>query len=429
MTVENNSTPPSSDNSSETHNPGFSVSGDDYDVSSMMSMTQQTESENDGDATQDGGFDEPDTSTGGDVQEDNEDTEGAEFDSVEDDDSTDSDEADVSREDGEPTEKSSDSIVFKVGDKEVPVSKDAQVELKVNGKKETFTLQEALNQASGGVHVSRELNRVKDMETKLNNDRTEFQKATDQVNANAQALLEIKDPYELCEYICDLKGGDPDELLEQMVNSTVEHLEKYRNMTERERELERENRKYKRAERAREAEEKITQQKTQSSEKEAALVSSLEEEGFTKDDFFKTIEDLSEKTKNGEELGFDLDSIENPTEDDIIHYMVAKDLDDRVMSGLNELNPDLAEDLEFIGKLKQAIVRTESLGGKMSQPKVTSFIQEALKLDNKALAESLSKKAKDANSKKVNSRGQEDFDDEGPGSLEELADSMRNFGY
>jgi len=402
----------------DTHVPDMTITDDSYDLSSMMEITRQNQDDDDTDSEQDS---ETDTSVSDD--EDFEDAD--ESDDLEGDDSSEEDDFGEESTDRDKTTSTKDQVTFKVGDKEVSVSKDAEVEIKVDGKRETITLQEALNQASGGINVSREINRVKERETKLETQISQFKEETAKVNANAEALLEIKDPYELCEFICDLKGGDPDQLLEEMIKSTVEHLNRYKNMSDRELQLDRENRKFKREQRAREATEKVQKETATRTQQETQLVESLEAEGFTKEDFFSTIDELQEKAKNGEELGFDLDTIENPTEDDIIDYMVAKDLDDRVVESLSEINENLLEDDDFIGKAKQAILRTESLSGKMSQTEVTNFLEQALQLDNKALGESLSKKAKDANSKKVSSREQED-EDEGPGSLADLNEMLRN---
>lgn len=320
------------------------------------------------------------------------------------------------------------SIKVKSGDKEFDVPKDGEVELKVNGKIEKMSLQEALNKASGNLHVERET-------AKLGRERKEFQATQEtfkaeaaQVNANAEALLEMQDPYELCEYICELKGGDPEKLFEEMIANTMKHLDMYRGMTPRERELANENRKFKRAEKARNAELKTKQTEQQTIAKRTEVEETLTSNGFTMEQFSNTIDELADTIRSGNQAGYGLDDLENPTEEDIINYMIAKDLDDRVISGIKNISPKLSTDVEFVNKVKSAILKTEVLHGKMNPTEVQTFLNEALKLDNKALSENLNKKvaSKATNSKLVNSHGQEDDDDEGFDTLEDLKEASRN---
>ena len=416
---------------SQSHTPTMQISNEgDYDVSTMMDIThanQESEGDSDGEnRTANEVFDDSNTEedvSSDEVLSDSDDSEELEGDAgPETDDSFDEEESRESQE-------ARDEFSFEVDGKEVKVPKDAEVELKIDGKKEKMTLQEALNQASGKIHVHRELNRVRERETKLETSISDFRAETAKVNANAEALLEIKDPYELCEYICDLKGGDPDQMFQDMLRNTVEHYQRYSKMTETELQQDRKLRRYERMERQRNAELKQSEAVKASTQKEQQLVETLKEEGFEKEQFFSTLDELKQKADNGEELGFGLDSIENPTEDDIIDYMAAKDLHDRVTNGVTKLSADLTSDTAFIEKAKQALLRYESLSGKMNQAEVDSFVRQALELDNKALSESLSRKAKKAKSKPVNSQEQEFDEDEGPGSLEELNNSLRNLSF
>jgi hypothetical protein len=326
--------------------------------------------------------------------------------------------------DSEDSQKTVDKVTFKDGDKDVAISKDAKVEIKINGKKETMTLSEALANASGNVHIARETSRLGRESKQLQEKSQAFEQTVAQVNENAAALLEITDPYELCEYICELKGGDPDELFETMVKNTVEVLQKYKGMTDRELELERENRKYRRDLKVRESKQKASQETQQKQEKRQSLETTLKNEGFAFSDFESTLDEMQEAIKNGEELGFGLDNIENPTENDIIDYMIAKNLDNRVMSELNKVSPKLGNDQVFVDRLKKTILKTESLYGKMSDAEVASFIRQALEVDNKALSENLSKKVKATNSKSVYSKEQEE--DEGPATLDEFFERRRS---
>lgn len=419
---DNTETSPAHEGSSDIN---VSSDGGGYDIRTMMDISQ----------TEEGRTYEDDGGMGEDIQD-----EGVEGDSNDppyveesdfDEEST-SEESEIDREDGEEISEDDrakeNSIKFKDGDKEVSISKDAEVEIKIDGKKETMTLQEALSNASGNIHIGRETARLGRERKTFETERKEFNDEAMQVRANAEALLEIRDPYELCEYIAELKGGDADKLYQEMINSTVEHIKRYKDMTPREIQLERENRKYKREQKAREAREKVEKSTQEQAQKREQLESTLSEEGFTMDDFLKTVDELQEKAKNGEQLGFDLDSLENPTEDDIIDYMVAKSLEDRITKGVSEINEKLLEDTEFIEKAQKAILKTESLAGRMSQTEITEFLRKALELDNKALGENLSRKVKESQtkSKPVTSHEQEDGNIGDMTSIEELLERQRN---
>lgn len=407
---------------SDMHIPSMEVTDGDYDLSTMVDLTRRAEEEEGGD---DGEPDEGPDESGEDVslRSDDEDT-----DESEDLEGDGSDEEDDGFETEETKDVSEDKpgsgeISFKVDGKEVKVSKDAEVQIKVNGKTETISLQDALNKASGGIHVEREINRVKTREQNLEKSISEFREQTAQVNANAEALLEIKDPYELCEYICDLKGGDPDELFNEMLRSTAEYAKKYSEMTPREIEQDRKLRAYERKERQEKARAASSEKAEARTKQETELKTRLEEHEYSMDHYLSTVDELVSKAQNGEELGFGLDSIEKPSEDDIVDYMIARDLHERVSESISGINDSLLEDTEFVERVKKAVLGVELLSGKMTQAEVNSLAKAALDKDNKALSESLSKKAKSAKSKKVSSQEQED---EGPQTLEALHEQMRN---
>lgn len=415
------------DDNSEAFVPDIQVNDDTgYDISTMAEITRQNQEE--------GTNDDPEQnlqdSTGGSDSDDPSDLEGDAGNEENAETAKENDIEDDGFDDEHKPEKPSDKdlITLKNGEKEVKVPKDAEVEIKINGKMEKMSLQEALNNASGQIHVSREIQRVQKREKDFENQKATFDERVQKVNANAQALLEIKDPYELCEYICDLKGGDPDELFNEMLRTTAKYAQEYSKMSEREIQLERENRKYKRMQRQKEAETKVQQETTERTAREQNLKAQLEEESFTVDDYLSTIDEIIEKRKKGEEVGYGIDENENPTEDDIIDYMIQRDLDVRVTEGITNVQEGMLEDEKFVERIKKAVLGTELLHGKMSQAEVTKFVEAALDTDNKALSESLREKAKKAKSQKVNSQGQED-EDEGPGSLEELFEGLGSLKF
>jgi hypothetical protein len=297
-------------------------------------------------------------------------------------------------------------IKAKAGEKELDIPKDAQIDVKINGKIEAMSLQDIINKASGGVHLEREV-------SKLGRERAEFDSTVNKVNATVNHLMEINDPYELCEKIAELKGGNPDEIYQKMLQETLNSIEKYSKMTPEQITLERENRKLARQNKEYQIKENLIQEQKQKEESRVAFHNSLKEEGIEVVEFEETLSDIAEKAKNGEELGFGLDNISDPTENDIVDYILAKKLDDRVMTAIDSIDGKLAKETEFIDRVKVAILRTEAIpgGGKMSPEEVKNFIKIAFEKDNKALSESLSKKVSNTKSKLVNSEEQEEDGD------------------
>ena len=297
-------------------------------------------------------------------------------------------------------------LKLKDGEKELEIPKDAMVEVKVSGKLESMTLQEALNKASGAVHIERETSR-------LGRERKEFEDTITNMNQTVAKLNEAADPFDFAATLAELQGKDPDEMYANLLQNVAKEVQRYQTMSPEQinaelhqKKLERKLSDYER----KEATQRETQEKQASREE---FHSSLTEQGIEVNEFEETLSDLALKAKNGEEMGFGLDSIDNPDENDIVDYILAKKLDDRVMSAVNSVNKDLGSQTEFINKVKKAVIQTEVLnGGKQLSPKEVSYVvQQAFELDNKALSESLSRKVNDSrktNSKLVNSEEQEE---------------------
>lgn len=311
------------------------------------------------------------------------------------------------------------------GDKEVKLSEDTTFEVKINGKTEEVTLAEMMKTASAGIHYQRELSQLGRQKKKFESERDSFYEDSRRVSANAEAILSADDPYDVAVLIGELKGQNPDEVFNQMVNNTVEAIKRWQGMTERERQLERENRKYRREALKREAEQKVHTRTKEAEAKRANLTSELEDAGFTFDDFQNTIAELKEAVDAGDEIGFGLDEAENITEDDIITYMIERDIWNRLESSLNKVNSKLLDDDEFVERARRAVYKVESLHGKMSEADFEVFINGAVEAEKKATVESLSRKAqKRPNSKRATSHEQ-DEENESFASIEEYMDSMR----
>lgn len=322
------------------------------------------------------------------------------------------------------TEESKDQVAFKAGDKEYKLPKDAQVSVKVNGKMETISLQEALNRASGGINIDKANREIakskKEFETQLG----KFKEESRLVNTHAQALLDIEDPMEFAEYYANLKGLNADEVFEGMIKKTVDFIESWSQMTPNEQKLQRENRKLRRVEKYRTAQERLHSSEVESNKGRERLLKTITTNGLTEEDFVESANELKAKLDAGEDLGDGLDEVEEFTEKEIVKYALNKKAADRINNVLGSISKDLASDSTLVSKLRQALVKAEALHGKFSESDVKVFVKQAIDFDNKKLSESLSKTASRVKSEQVSSRKR--VDDEGDDiTLDEFQERMR----
>lgn len=355
-----------------------------------------------------------------DMQEGEDESE-ADEDSTETQESEENEESEFEDEESRETQEEVEREVFKLkdGEKDLEIPKDAKVELKIDGKMETMTLQEALNNASGSIHVERGV-------AKLGRDRKEFEDAVKQVNVNAKRIIEAEDPYEMCEIIGEMQGKDGDEVYGELMEKTIREIERLRGMTPEQIEKDRKDRKRDRLLKEYEAKEEIRKKEAQKLEDREVFHKHLESQGLEVSEFEEAIAELQEKASKGEEFGFGLDSLKDITQNDIVDYVIAKKSHERVVNGIKSVDSKLLTQPEFIKKVQMALVQTESLNGgqKLSPKEVSELVRKAFELDNKALSESLSRKVK--NSKKTKSEAVNSEEQEEDGDFSSLDDFLKN---
>lgn len=314
----------------------------------------------------------------------------------------------------ESLEETEDFITVKDGEKDRKISRDAKVEVKINGKKESMTLQEALNKASGAINVERENTRLGREKKTFEDTVKRFKEEASIVNGHAQALLDMEDPYEFCEYYAALKGLNPDEVYKSMIERTFKVVEEWSEMTPRERQLQMELRKHKRLEKQNNARARLENDTREAATKRDKILNSVKSAGLDPEEYESALAELAEKAANGESLG-DLDKVENLTEHDVIKYAILSNTNKRVLNAVTTLGgEETAKDTNFISKLVKALTKSESLHGKFTDTEVSQFVKEAMELDKKTLRENLSKKVeqKKTASKSVNSRKQEEDEED-----------------
>lgn len=347
------------------------------------------------------------------------------------DDQPERDESSAERSEGEAEKQAQDleTASIKFGDKEYKVPKEGEVTLTIDGKKETLPLQEVFNRASGAIHIERKTSELGRREKQFREVEEGFKTRVRQIETDLSALRELEDPYEICEYVAALQGKDSNKVFEEMVQKTVNFLERRSRMTPDQIEIERENRRLKMFVKKAESEKKLQEEESLKAQKAAQLDQDLQEYELTKEDFVNAIEEIREKLANGEEIDLGLDKDEPITKDTIIDYLIAKDLKNRINTAVTSVNSELQNDSEFMREVERAVVLAESLTGKLSEAELKKVIQARITQTKKATSENLSKKARQrSKSEPVNSLEQDEEDDEGLDvtNLQEYFSAMRN---
>lgn len=294
--------------------------------------------------------------------------------------------------------------------RQVKVAKDATFEVKIDGKIENLTVQEVVNRASGAVAYDRKHTELGRERAALQQEKEKFEEYTQVTNDNLAALTELAQngtPEDFVQYYGALMGKDPHSLLEGIIGNAIKYAEQFSQMTDREKMLYNENRKFKFSQNL----QKITQQreaKKQTDQKERAQVESrLSEEGLEMKDFLAAAQDVRQQIQAGK-----LKGTYSPL--DIVEYASWLKTDSAVRDGIKAVNQSLLSDDEFVTKVSKAISRTQTLeGGRMSPAEIRTFVKKAADAQKKGISESLTRKAArhvksgKTNSKLASSRNQE----------------------
>lgn len=310
-----------------------------------------------------------------------------------------------SEEQVEQAEEDSDvkSVKMKNGDKELSVPRDAQVEVTVNGKKETMSLQEVINKASGAINVDRENARIGRERKKLAEDIGKYKEQASKVNENLKIITEMQDPYEFCAYYGMMKGQDPAEVWQNMLGKTAEWVDKLGNMTEKERELHFENSAHRFRQKIADRQRTEHQMRQQAEQQRQTILTTLKDEGLTTEDYHNTLNELLEMDKRGEFPEALLDADGNIDEMQVVNYTVAKQHQNRIESIVEKINPKLKGEAGLLKNVSIAVLKTESLTGeRMTDSEVTKFVKAALGKEQKGISERLSTKETSRVSKSKN---------------------------
>lgn len=321
-------------------------------------------------------------------------------------------------------------VVAKAGDKALRIPKGATLEVKVNGKIEPITVQEALNRASGVIHIERETARIGRDSKALEQKQSDFSNKARIVNENASILMELCEkgsPEDVAGFYAQLLGKDPNEVYEGIIRNALIEAQKYEGLTEPQIRLMHENRRLKlerdiAARRAHSAQ--LT--KTQETERNA-VVSEMKKRGVSSEDWDKYANEAATRLKAGE---IDL---EIKSAYDVLNYIVERKHEDKVDSAITSVDKNLARDSNFRGRISEAVSKTEALHKRVMSPKeVQAFVKQAVEIDRKAFSDTLSKKAdrvvKSGRPTSQNGKPQKQEKKRGPFTLQEHYDRVNGIG-
>ncbi len=301
------------------------------------------------------------------------------------------------------TAKSKDGKTYKV-------PKDAVFEVKVNGKKEELPLQEIINRASGATDLDRKYMEFAKKEQVFTEKARAFERQAEDAKDNLEMIMNIArngTPEDLAQYYGLLTNQEPAKVLQDLLERTISYAEQFSQMTDRERELYNENRKFKfQTELGRIKQGKAAQ--TESFQKERAEVeNALKSQGLTMDDFFAAANDVRQKLSEGK-LNGKFSAL------DIVDYAAGIRHEKSVKSAISSVNKSLLFDRDFVAKISKAVASAESVSGdKFSDSDIRNLVKSVIDDKKKGLSESLSRKVDrhnksgKTNSQKVSSRNQE----------------------
>lgn len=323
-----------------------------------------------------------------------EESDGADSDDISDDDGLEEESEDEESEDEEESDSEDESdskkfIVAKKGDKEIKIPKDAKFSVKVNGKMEELTAQEIVNKASGVVNIERETSRLGREKTQLQTEKTQWKQKVGTYQENLSFLNKLTEEgtlEDVCEFFGSISGKEPTAVLEDLMTRVEGYVKQFEGMTEREKQLYNENRRYKLKQSLAESRQQQTAKKTQQESEIAEVRKELAGHGLSDDDWIAAAEEIQQKLRDGE-LDAEMDAFE------IVDYAVKKKVELNVKTAISSVSESASKDETFVKRVLKAVTTAEQLSGEKFSPKeLKQLVRSALDRRKKSLSESLSRK-------------------------------------
>jgi hypothetical protein len=268
-------------------------------------------------------------------------------------------------------------LKLKSGDTEVPVSADALVTVRVDGKAERVPLQEVINRYSQRTHLDREYEQLKTQKQHFEDERTRINKVLEK---SQKMLVEEQDLEGFLDWIGEAIGEDGATLYRQQIEKVQRELEEFAGLSPEERELrnlKRENERFKSRQQA--AREEVRKQEA-FKKLDEEVTGLITKEGMTKKELVTAYDDLIE-------LGYDASQL-NP--DVLVKYHKNMQTFGTVQSLLTEINPELAKNDKVVADWVQTAILNGASPQMLKEAMAQVYEQESL-VKAKALAKKMSK--------------------------------------
>lgn len=320
---------------------------------------------------------------------------------VEESDVLEEDSSDESEED-ESDESDKDFIVAKSGNKTIKVPKEAKFAVKIDGKIEELTAQECINKASGAINIERQTSQLGRERKQLVEEKTQWKGQVAKYQENLSFLTKLTEEgtlEDVCEFFGSISGKEPTQVIEDLMTRVHDYVEQFSQMTEREKQLYNENRRYK----FKQSLEESSKQQTSIKAKQEAEIEEVRKElkslGLNDEDWINAAEEIQAKLRSGE-LDAEMDAFE------IIDYAAKKKVESNVITAITSVSAEVAKDETFVKKVLKAVTTAEQLSGDKFSPKeLRELVKNAVQQKKNGLSESLSRKvAKAEKSGKTSSK-------------------------
>lgn len=289
-------------------------------------------------------------------------------------------------------------VVAKSGDKSLKVPKDAIIPVTVNGEVQQLPLQEILDKASGAINLHQRSSELGRKEAKIKKDIQEVEAVKEDVKSKLDLLMEAANsgsPEQVIELYATITGKDPNRALETLVTNAIKYAEEFAGLTERERALLNENRRFKWSQTLETKKAEAAQKKQATLDERSKVEATLQSNGLTWDDWFKAAEDLKGQLERGE-----LD--DTPDAFKVAEYAMRQAHEGKVRQAITSVSQRLEGKEDLFKNVSNAVLKYESLTGeKMSVQETAQLVRAAHEKYKNSLRESLSRKAEVA--KKVTS--------------------------
>lgn len=300
-------------------------------------------------------------------------------------------------------------VVATAGDKSFKLPKGAKLSIEVDGETKSLPVSEVMRLASGNLHVEQKTSELGRRESQLKQKETAVLNKYNEFHDRLQVLVEAANgghPEEVVALFAEMSGQDPNKAFENLIASALEHAEQLAGLTERERQLQNELRRFKFAQKVSKKAEEREQKQNATARDKARVEAKLTANGLTWKDWFDTAHEVKAKIESGE-------ITETPSGLQIVDIALRKSHQAKVKSAISKVSKKLEGKENLFKEISSIVLKTEAIAGSpMTADEIAELVRVKKERYKAALHESLSRKAelakkagspisKPANSKQV----------------------------